>query len=266
MSRLILTDQDLSGKTIEGQPFSYIGSCTGTDIKFTGDWTHVSHFGNTFLRPDWSKARTRWSYSRFNTFTDAKPSLDVELLDHDMMVAVLEEGLLGVTGKVRTGLQKVIDGLKGKYLASWSNLSPLFLVAVGGKLDVAIAAVQKIMGGRQHLIEHFQRMANADPNDVLWTGRRELHVELEGVDAGEWGVLARSRDGREYRRQWSELPQPKNPHDRVEMAELIEAEIKVATGFAVTLYIQSILPWRTYAAPGTLPRDWPMIPPSVEGA
>ena len=75
--RLIIVNKDLSGQTIAGQPFSYIGSCTGTDVKFTGDWRFCSMYNNNFLRPDWSRAQTKYSYSRFNTFTGALFSPDI---------------------------------------------------------------------------------------------------------------------------------------------------------------------------------------------
>ncbi len=259
--RLVLTDQDLTGQTIEGRPFSYIGRCRGTDITFTGDWTHVSHFGNDFLRPDWSKAKTRWSYSRFNAFRQAVLSPDAELLDHEMMLALFAEvPVLGVAGveaaKVATALDD--DRKRADYLVSWGNLAPSYVAAM--KTD-SETAFRQTVGGREHLVKHMLKQANADPKNIVWDGFKKPSVS-EGVDTTGWGVIARARDGREYRKHWSEFPVLKNPHDRVELAELLEAEIEAAVGFPVTLYIQSILPFRAYSTWGRRPRDKLMLPPT----
>jgi len=256
MSRIVLTNQDLSGQTIEGQPFSYIGRCTGRRVRFVGDWTHVSHFANTFIRPDWSRAKTRHSYSRFNTFRHAITSPDIEYLDHDMMVAALEEGFGPTTGNVRWGLAQVIVGLRGKYMASWSNLSPPFLEAMGGDVAKALASVRVFMGGRDHLIQQYAKLATADASVAMWHADEEPHIFRWGVEANNWGVVAKSLDGRNYRKQWLELPVPKNPHDRAELEGLIEADVEKAVGFPVTIHVRSILPWRAMATYGTQPRDW----------
>jgi hypothetical protein len=130
--RLVLTDQDLSG-TIEGQPFSYIGRCTGSP-KFVGDWTHVSLYGNNFVRPDWSEAKTRWSYSRFNTFTDGVYSQDIELLDHEMINGLLAGRVTSINRKHRKTAQVVVNALSADkvaadYMVSWSNLTPDYMAS-----------------------------------------------------------------------------------------------------------------------------------------
>lgn len=258
MSRIVLTDQDLSGKTIEGLPFSYIGRCTGTDIKFVGDWQHVSHYTNDFLRPDWSGAQTRYSYSRFNTFTDIKASPDVELLDHEMILALLDAGKKQVTGKAQRAAVTVVSALdndrqKQDYLISWANLSPDYMKKMGRDAESTFRAT---VGGREHLVNHLLKMASADPNDVAWEEGEEPYIGHWGVEANNWGVKAISKDGKTYLKHRSELPIPTNNHDRVEMAELIEAEIEKAVGFPATLYIPSILPWRATATYDKVRRDW----------
>ena len=129
--RLIIVNKDLSGQTIAGQPFSYIGNCTGTDVKFTGDWRFVSHYRNNFVRPDWSGAQTRYSYSRFNTFTGAVVSPDVELLDHEMMLAMFQARAVALTGKTKTAVTGVVSGLatdkqQGQFPPLVGNPAPPF--------------------------------------------------------------------------------------------------------------------------------------------
>ncbi len=253
--RLILTDQDLSNQTIEGKPFSYIGRCTGTDIKFVGDWTHVSHFANIFIRPDWSGAKTRWSYSRFNAFRQAVLSSDAELLDHEMMLALFAEvPVIGDAGGEAAKVATVLDDdrKRADYLVSWKNLAPGYVAAMKKDSEVAF---RQAVGGREHLVRHMLKQANANPTDVTWREGIEPHIDVEGVDANSWGVSVKNR-GRTYHKHWMELPVPKNPHDRCELAELIEAEALAATGAEITLYIQSILPWRVYGTWGKQRRDW----------
>ena len=273
MNRLVITDQDLSKQTIEGQPFSYIGRCRGTDIKMVGDWTHVSHFGNDFLRPDWSKAKTRWSYSRFNKFTDAKTSFDMNPNDHDMLLAAIEESMAKLTGVSEDAMalagrmlrENIAKGspadtleeciAKGAYLISHGNVAPHFVGAFGGDMVTAMEAVNIYAAGREQLISRVMRGSQLEPDRLFWEGTEEPNPVI-GIAVSGWGVVARARDGREYRRHWSELPIPHNNHDRVEMAELIEAEVEKATGLDVTLGIVDILPWRTRATRGHKPRDW----------
>ncbi|GAG18848.1 unnamed protein product, partial [marine sediment metagenome] len=167
--RLILTGRDLTGQTIEGQPFSYVGRCWGTDIKFTGDWTHVSHFADIFTRPDWSGAKTRYSYSRFNAFRQAILSPDAELLDHEMMLALFAEApTLGTAGveaaKVATALDD--DRKRADYLISWNNLSPDYMTAMK---DDAESAFRRTVGGREHLVRHlFKSSSPADQDRPMW--------------------------------------------------------------------------------------------------
>lgn len=260
MPRLVLTDQDLTKQTIEGQPFSYIGRCTGTDIKFVGDWTHVSHFANDFLRPDWSKAKTRYSYSRFNTFTDIIASPDAELLDHEMIRALLDVGRAYVVGPARGEIDRMVvvldeDRNKEDFLVSWNNEIPPFVAAMKDE-DAAAVAFRAVVGGREHLVRHMLKMASANPKDVAWEADEEPYIGHWGVAANNWGVKAVSRDGKKYLKRFHELPIPKNNHDRVAMAELVEAEVEKAVGFPATLNIVSILPWRATATYGKKPRDW----------
>lgn len=263
MVRLVLTDQDLSGKTIKGQPFSYIGNCRGTDIKFVGDWTHVSHFHNDFLRPDWSGAKTRWSYSRFNIFTDAKTSQDMEANDHDMLLAAIEESLPKLTSVGQTAMAKAGDLLRadiaaGKYLISWANVAPVFMQEFKGDYQKALETAVAAAAGRPQLLTSVSRMAGHDPSGVMWNEGEAPHLNTEGIRNSPWGIVAQDFSGkRKYRKPWSELPVPTNPHDRLEMAELIDAEVEKAIGQPVTVYIYNILPWRAYAGWGRQPRDWP---------
>lgn len=237
--RLILQNQDLSGQTIEGEPFSYIGECTGTDIKFTGDWTHVSHYSNDFLRPDWSQAKTRWSYSRFNTFIDFKGSPDLELLDHEMMLALLRSNR-------SKAADVVIDGLETDqplYVTSWGNLAPLFRQGFSSDAD-AIASWSTLMGGRKHLIAQMKMMMTADRTKPAFdVAAPPTEMPDGGVVSGDWGIAAKNH-AKEFRVHWRQLPKLTRPHDRVEMAERLEALIEQKTDQRVTLYVQSILPWR----------------------
>ena len=246
--RIVLQGQDLSGQTIKGEPFSYIGNCTGTDIKFVGDWKHVSHYHNDFLRPDWSGAETRWSYSRLNTFTDAIVSPDAGLLDHEMMLAMFEEVLPRLKKADAAAVQGVIDGLKADiqsqvFIVSWSNLSPNYANTFSTARK-AEDAFRKACGGREHLVHHFTGMAHEDPDKPAWDGSKPPNIPSGGVCANDWGIVARnSRNGDELKIHWSELPKLDRPHDRVEMAERLEALIEKETAQRVTLYVQSILPW-----------------------
>jgi hypothetical protein len=255
--RIVLIDRDLTGQTLRGEPFSYIGRCTGTDVKFTGDWTHVSHFANIFVRPDWSGAKTRWSYSRFNAFQQAVLSPDAELLDHEMMLALFAEvPVLGDAGKEAEKVATALDDDRSRadYLVSWGNLAPGYVEAMKTNSEVEF---RDAVGGREHLVRHMLKKANANPNDIPWDGSQKP-TTVAGVSTTGWGIVARNPDGREYIRHTSEFPTPKNPHDRVELAELIEAEIEAAVGYPATLYIQSILPFRAYSTRGKRPRDWLM--------
>ncbi len=259
--RLVVTDQDLSGQVIRGRPFSYIGRCWGTDITFTGDWTHVSHFANIFIRPDWSKAKTRYSYSRFNTFTDIIASPDAELLDHEMMLALIGAGAQNVAAKHRLAANNVVTALAGDkagayFLVSWSNLTPDYMSAFKTP-EEAETVFRQIVGGREHLVRHLLKHNNpADKSRLVWDEDDPPYVGHWGVEVNNWGVKAVSKDGKVYLKRYHELPVPANNHDRVEMAELIEAEVEKAVGFPATLNIQSILPWRASATYGKLPRDW----------
>ena len=260
MERLIIRGQNLTGQTIKGKPFSYVGECVGSDIKWIGDWMHVSLYGNTFLRPDWSGAQTRWSYSRENIFTDIIASPDAEIQDHEMMAALMTKGLSVLTGKNRTAAQTVIDALKNdiaqrSYSLGWANYVPRLMAAL--KMDISNTKTiwGQLIGERKHLIDHLEQMANENPLTVCWSDAEPLSPPEGGILSSPWGIAARNPDGREYVRRWSELPVPKNPHDRLEMAELTEAEVEAAVGFPVTLYIQQILRWRCRAVAGKVARE-----------
>ena len=246
--RLILENQDLSGRTIKGQPFSYIGNCKGTDPKFVGDWTHVSHYANDFLRPDWSGAKARWSYSRFNTFTDAIVPPDAGLLDHEMMLAMFEEVLPRLTKVEARAVQGVIGGLRATiranvFVTSWINLTPVY-AGLFRTLREAEDAFRVACGGREHLVHHFTQMALDDPSKPAWDGSKPPAMPSGGVVSNDWGIVARnSKDGREWKLRGDALPVLQRPQDRVEMAEKLEVLIEEATDQKVTLYVQSILPW-----------------------
>jgi len=239
-----LTNLDLSGRTIAGVPFSYVGECTGTDIKWVGDWRFVSYYKNDFLRPDWSGAQTRHSYSRFNTFTDITASPDVELLDHELIAALLEKGVSSLPRTHRPKAQRLIDALavdraQGLYLVSWGNLIPGYVDSFSSR-TLAASTFRTLVGGREHLVKHLLNTADSDPAIPSWQEGEPLTVE-RGVKVSEWGIAAGSRKGR-YLRHWSQLPSTN--HDRFALAAILEAEILAATGLEITLYVQSILPWR----------------------
>ncbi len=247
--RLILQNQDLTGQTLQGQPFSYIGNCTGADVVFIGDWTHVSLFSNDFLRPDWSQAQTRWSYSRFNTFTDIEGSPDLELLDHEMMLALFKTNLSLIPARDRATAHLLIanieaDRARQDYIISWANVAPIFAENVD--LARAEAVWSTWVGNRAHLVRQYVTMHKADKTKASFdVAAPPTDMPSGGVATGDWGIAARnSRDKREFRLRWTQLPTLTRPHDRVEMAERVEALIEQATDQKVTLYVQSILPWR----------------------
>ncbi|KKK92060.1 hypothetical protein LCGC14_2706730, partial [marine sediment metagenome] len=200
---------------------------------------------NIFIRPDWSKAKTRWSYSRFNTFTDALVSPDAELLDHEMMLAMFEGARL--TGTKQQALDTIIEGLRldkerELFIVSWGNLAPPHAAHFS---EGAEEAFSEACGGREHLVSHFRKMMHDDPSLPAWDGSVPPMMPSGGVVSSDWGIVARnSRNGVEFRLNWSELPELTNPHDRVEMAERLEALIEEATEQRVTIFVQSILPWR----------------------
>lgn len=262
--RLALTNQDLSGQTIKGLPFSYIGNCRGSDIKWIGDWTHVSHYHNDFLRPDWSGAKTRYSYSRFDKFIDAVTSEDMNTDDHDMLLAAIRESLPKLEGVGKWAMAKAgrllhDDIEQGLYLISWAIVAPIFLEVFEGDFRAAIETVKTGFGDKGQLIKRWSGSSAGASLDPCWAESPPPDLSAEGVATNAWGIVAQDFSGkRKYRKHWSELPVPTNPHDRLEMAELIEAEVEKAIGHPVTLYIVSIHSWSAYAAWGRVPRDWPM--------
>jgi len=268
MARLIFTNKDLSGRTIKGQPFSYIGRCTGTDIKFVGDWTNLSYFQNNFVRPDFSRAQTRWSYGRFNTFVDPQTSRDIEMSDPDTLKAAIDESMSRLTAEGRwatalayeeaTAADRLVvpDIQEGSYTVSWANGIPLLLRNLGGDVEKLMEVLKAIADGRPHVVDHCFKQHDADPSQAVWDDSEEPTRNIEGITVTDWGVLACNREGKEYRKRWSALPSPTNPHDRVEVAELIEAEILATIGLRVTFWIRNILPWRAYACTGIHGRDW----------
>ncbi len=251
--RHVLVGQDLSGQTIEGEPFSYLGRCTGTDIKFIGDWQFASLWANDFTHPDWSKARTHRMYSISNTLVDPVLPPDLDDSNIDLLITLFEQHNPALSQERQLASSEIIDEVHDQNITgtwgrkSWPNLAPQF-AARFPTADAAIDAFRDAVGGNEYLVDRFLRTYQSDPKRPPWDDSEPTYIPDGGVATSDWGIAARNpHDRRAYQKHWRDFPVLKHPHDRWELADRLEAEIEKATDQRVTIYVLSVRPWRGIA-------------------
>jgi hypothetical protein len=177
MSRIVLTDQDLSGKTINAHQGLVKGCVLNLTTRFLGDCRGMDFLGNDGPA-DWSQANTYSTYWRGNkNLAGSKFPADIGFLHHEPVAEILQQGLVNVPKKLRPIGEAIPGWVLSDYVtASWDTAWDAVIKGIPGATKESFIEVLRLQTkgfpGLQERVDVLEQ-ALVHGEGVLWTPPKE---------------------------------------------------------------------------------------------